>query len=1148
MLMKKAISILLFISLFFSLSIPAFASEQDLFPEDVVQPEVRHDVLNDEGILETQEIISLGEGDTLPSYITDIEYLSEDINELGEDIGAEIQPSLIPEEINSKAIAPTAASVTKYERESNNTSSSANVYNDNENMYGSINPAGDVDWYRVYWDVDGTVDFSLQNIPSNCNYDLKIFSQPKGGGSVSLYRTAATSGPSERLNAVPVTNDKIYYMNVYSSRGSSPSQYLLNAKITRLGDTFEPNDDFKTAKVLTSSSTASATIHKPTDVDFYSVNVSSGVLSLRLTGIPYGTDYRFDVYNSLKTLVYQVTESGNKEKKTDLPVSSGTYYIKIYSKSGANPTSKYSLYLTHRSPQTKVSGTISIPIQSNGGSSERTTAIPNLPIKIVYTRGISQIENTITSTTTNSSGGFTASFSLPTDVKHLYVKVYPDDSTLSVMKVDKTLSTFLWEIPYNIASVSVNVHNNITSQLKAVGAIWKNGKDGLSYYKTVTGRTPSKLVFHCTAGSGTDTNYNYSEDRIILAGNSSMKDYYDRDVIFHEMGHWEMYHNGGLPNGAGGSHDWQNPSSPSTAYSEGWAHFFSCSLRNDSYLRDYTSSGSWFGGNLSSGEVKPSSSSNLMSKPPQRQPYADNAKLEANVGSTLWNLSNNGGPSNFRTLDGLVRNKSNGFREYYEKYMSSISSSLKESAWTIFNKFHVAYDMNPPTVRISTSGQTVSMTATDDIAVKKYEWYVDGALKTSGFGASSSLDLSRFSLSPGMHTVECRAYDPEGLISNSMARPRTDRYGAAITTVAIASTSRSPSLDLPGYASPDFINQPSGCTDEDISVKNTTFHEDTLTNEPESIENGEFGSSFVGDNAEDLVKAAGPFELERIFSAEYMGEPLGLAALEQSESTVMPGDSGYVDIVAPGDSDLLLFCLSSNAIKEYRIIAPDGTVYDAFEHISSGQPYVIPNAEAGIWTIEFENYDINDAARIFEEQGQADISQNEIAVSPATVGVVFGLYTDFALDLPDITNNPRILNQLYGQNDNLAIYESGDYIDPLVELSDGWHEFLFVKQAENGVAQESHCTVLIDTEAPIATIEEVPSSTTRDRVELHMAFSEDIAEMYINGQEYVLGSCSHNSFSTCIPLLPGKNHISLSFRDYAGNANEVYIDIERVSQ
>ena len=274
MLMKKAISILLFISLFFSLSIPAFASEQDLFPEDVVQPEVRYDVLNDEGILETQEIISLGEGDTLPSYITDIEYLSEDINELGEDIGAEIQPSLIPEEINSEAIAPTAASVTKYERESNNTSSSANVYNDNENMYGSINPAGDVDWYRVYWDVDGTVDFSLQNIPSNCNYDLKIFSQPKGGGSVSLYRTAATSGPSERLNAVPVTNDKIYYMNVYSSRGSSPSQYLLNAKITRLGDTFEPNDDFKTAKVLTSSSTASATIHKPTDVDFYSVNVS----------------------------------------------------------------------------------------------------------------------------------------------------------------------------------------------------------------------------------------------------------------------------------------------------------------------------------------------------------------------------------------------------------------------------------------------------------------------------------------------------------------------------------------------------------------------------------------------------------------------------------------------------------------------------------------------------------------------------------------------------------------------------------------------------------------------------------------------------------------------------------------------------------
>ena len=34
-------------------------------------------------------------------------------------------------------------------------------------------------------------------------------------------------------------------------------------------------------------------------------------------------------------VVYQTTESGNKEKKTDLPVSNGTYYIKVYSKSGA---------------------------------------------------------------------------------------------------------------------------------------------------------------------------------------------------------------------------------------------------------------------------------------------------------------------------------------------------------------------------------------------------------------------------------------------------------------------------------------------------------------------------------------------------------------------------------------------------------------------------------------------------------------------------------------------------------------------------------------------------------------------------------------------------------------------------------------------
>lgn len=132
--MKRVVSILLFISLLFSLSIPASASEEIPYFEDAIQPEVKYDVLNDEGILETQEIISLGEEGIVPSYITHIEYLDEDSNEGIESID---QYPPISEEANTEIAIPAATSVTRYERESNNTSSSANVYNDNENMYGS---------------------------------------------------------------------------------------------------------------------------------------------------------------------------------------------------------------------------------------------------------------------------------------------------------------------------------------------------------------------------------------------------------------------------------------------------------------------------------------------------------------------------------------------------------------------------------------------------------------------------------------------------------------------------------------------------------------------------------------------------------------------------------------------------------------------------------------------------------------------------------------------------------------------------------------------------------------------------------------------------------------------------------------------------
>lgn len=1144
--MKRILSSFLSLCILTALVTPAFADEYDISAGDTpVTPQTVYDVLNEDGVLETQEIYSLNEDGTLPGYITNIEYF-DDMSSLIDNPEYEVEAPIL-EEI--APIEPAAVSATKYEREPNNTSSLANIYNDNENMYGTIDPAGDVDWYKVYWDVDGKVDFSLKNIPSGCNYDLKVFSQPKNGGSLSLYQTAALTGNYEKLTAVPVTNDKNYYMHIYSSKGTSKTQYLLNAKITRTGDSFEPNDTFNDAKQLSTGFTANGTIHKRDDVDYYKVSVSNGVLTVRLYTIPSGTDYRFAVYNSSKNLVYETNEFGAKEKNIDLPVANGTYYIKVYSNANYSISGQYTLKITHRSPQTKVTGRINPMIKRGGGESEQATPISDLPIKIVYTTAKSTTEKVLTSTTTNSSGNFTASFSLPSDVKNLYVKIYPDDSTLSVQTLEEELATSKYEIPYNAASISMTV-DGTTVQEKATLSLWRIGKEGLAQFKSITGRSPSKLKFHCTGGKGNDTNYNSSKDRIVIAGNSTDTNYYDRDIIYHEMGHWEMYHNGATPREHGGTHNWSTvAASAGTAYSEGWAHYFSSSMRNNSFVRDYNSSGAWFGGNLSNGYIKPGYGGTLTRRPDQ-QKYNDNARMEINVGSTLWNIDGTLSKT-FRDLDSLSKSRSNDFTEYYTKFMNSLSASQRESAWTTFNDFGVAFDMAVPTVQVSVSGYTATMSASDNVAVKRHEWYIDNKLCATGTGDTSSIDLALFSTGAGTHTVECRVYDPEGLATSPVSRPRTERYGTDSKTFVITESTPAEIIENPSIDDiPELLN-PTDIPDGDMNDESVIQEsEDTDVNFPSGFESNE-GTNRIEipdedeqtDNELHEINVSMPhYSLEDNFEAQVMELYPELAHYDSKLQRIMPGATDVVEIIAPGNANLQLLCISDYAIKEYRIIAPDGSEYDSFNYMSAGSPYTIENAEPGVWSVEFENYTKEDMLEILDKQGISSLTQEDITASPATVDIAFQVQIDArSLEIPDITNNAYILRQL--NLSNVDIYEGGVLINKNAKLEDGMHELEILPKIGNTHSGEETHSIIVDTVAPTITLSDVPTETNRDRFVLYATFSEDIAHLNINDNEYDLGTCQRNALATCIYLVPGQNTIRLSFTDYAENWSEEIVSV-----
>lgn len=323
-----------------------------------------------------------------------------------------IQTEKLVDSAVENGIQPFA--VTLNESEPNNTYSQADQYTNDADMYGIISSTSDVDYYKVFFGRDGKANFYLGNIPTNCNYDMKIYYQNKSGGSLTLYRTLATSGKTyEMVTDLPVECDKTYYMQVYSSKGYSTSKYQVRAKITPIDDTFEPNNTFSDAKVVTDSGYYLGSIHKANDVDYYAVNTKAGILNITLSNIPSRCNYHVTVYDSTQKQIAATTEDGYNNKSLTVAVSSGKHYIKVYSKSGYNQTQNYRLTLSSRTPYTTISGTIQPKIKTSGGSAYSATAIANLPIHIVYTRRGSSTQYTLKTLTTDSSGKFSTSCSLP---------------------------------------------------------------------------------------------------------------------------------------------------------------------------------------------------------------------------------------------------------------------------------------------------------------------------------------------------------------------------------------------------------------------------------------------------------------------------------------------------------------------------------------------------------------------------------------------------------------------------------------------------------------------------------------------------------------------------------------------------------------
>lgn len=152
---------------------------------------------------------------TCESYKT-MAYINEVVHQLENLIArTESVQSVDGQEEQSEYLSEISDAITqaidRYESESNNTMSTADILNDDDTMYGTIGYEGDVDYFKVKFACSGNANFWLGDIPAGEDYDLYLYSS-----SGALIAGSESSTSQEQIYNFQVAGE---YGTIYVSKG-----------------------------------------------------------------------------------------------------------------------------------------------------------------------------------------------------------------------------------------------------------------------------------------------------------------------------------------------------------------------------------------------------------------------------------------------------------------------------------------------------------------------------------------------------------------------------------------------------------------------------------------------------------------------------------------------------------------------------------------------------------------------------------------------------------------------------------------------------------------------------------------------------------------------------------------------------------------
>lgn len=971
---------------------------------------------------------------------------------------------------------------TQNEIEPNDIYQKATAIGDKNNVYGKIATEGDRDWYSIRFSKDGDATFSLTNIPSGKDYNMSIYYAPNSYTQPLLkYQCTHTSSANEMFQ-MSVETSGIYYMEVYSVRGfDTRLNYCLKVANSPSADQYETNDTIATATQISTGKTYYATIHKAKDVDYYKLNCSAGILNVVLSSIPVRTNYDLELYDSNNRRIESSTKSGTSDEKITYSVkSSGTYYIKVYSASGINKISKYALKTELRPNSLNLTFSVNPKLPLNASTSNAlATPIKDLPVEI-YTVNVNGTKSLVGSGKTNTSGNYTLSgINIAVNITELLAKVTFENNNLKIQGVSSSkVYSFEYHIPIgNTQNVSFALADVKISEdeILAYGT-WKNGQDCLLKHQRISSVDLGKLVLKSQVSGVTQKTVCVESggQYIQLMGGSDERDYLDQDIILHEMGHLMMLKMNTKPNGAGGKHTYSEYCNDATAYSEGWADFYSCAARNSSQMIDYRATGKG-GCDLSNASYL--SSGTWKNLPLHGNFYDMNRQNELNVASIFWPYK---GMKSYNATESLVRPRKNSMAEIYKVAINNAQKYEKEKIWGLFDNRGCAYDMDLPTANLSISGTTASVTANDNIAVKKIEWYVNGKPAGHKLNVSSdTLDLSKY---VGTLSVEARVYDPEGLAAEP--RPREKRFA---------------SVTKPAYV-PNSVN-----VVEEIPM---TMLPVTTQNEVNELLNSEITLS-LGDCIRHSFHTNG-FEDVMVFAHILGGidkitfiSPDGL--VYDTIDYISPDAPYMIEDAQPGD-----WIIEVSALSEH----------EALDILSNTQ-----NTEVSIAGINGSN--------IHNQQYTKDDLKTAF-VTPVRVSVV-SKPTKVICPKTIYSNDPQILMKELSSQKYVTVYCDGQQLDYSQALPDGDYVLDIIREIDGRCSDTTYVKMRIDTMAPQLSFNN-EFETKEEGIYLDVSCSPDTFEVWIDGEYiYMSDNYGSSSFGIFIELIPGEQKKVIEVYDICGN-------------